>query len=254
MQNKDRSELEHVWGVIAHDLASPLQIIESNLNHVDKQLLPILLDGYKKAKAAGLDVSFIAPAQLERSQEILSSTKSVVENIRQNVSRWSHQLLSNKLSASVHPVEILKCIKESIINYRSNYSLEDKSRIRFDVHDEATVLGNEELIQYVVFELLDNADYAIEAMNNEEKTLVSITSSKDNNNYIVKIKNKCVPINSSDVEKFFDPYFSNKTSHVGLGLTFCKQAMQHMQGKIACHVAADGKIIELELTFQMANT
>ncbi|MFA6038339.1 MAG: hypothetical protein WC748_09510 [Legionellales bacterium] len=48
MQNKDRSELEHVWTVIAHDLATPLQIIESNLNHVDKQLLPILLDGYKK--------------------------------------------------------------------------------------------------------------------------------------------------------------------------------------------------------------
>lgn len=254
MQNKDRSELEHVWAVIGHDLATPLQIIESNLNHLDKQLLPILLDGYNKAKAAGLDVSFIAPVQLERSQEMISSTKSVVDGIRQNVSRWNHQLFSKKLSSPVHPVEIVKCIQDAIKNYQSSYSLNDRSRIRIDLHDEVTVLGNEDLIQYVIFELLSNADYAIKAMNNDEKILVSITSSKDNNNYIVKIKNKCSPINSSDIEKFFDPYFSNKTSHIGLGLTFCKQAMQHMQGKIACHVADDGKIIELELTFQMANT
>lgn len=254
MQNKDRSELEHVWAVIGHDLATPLQIIESNLNHLDKQLLPILLDGYKKAKAAGLDVSFIAPVQLERSQEIISSTKSVVESVRQNVSRWNHQLLSKNLRSSVHPVEIVKCIQDAIKNYQSSYSLHDKSRIHLDFHDETTVLGNEDLIQYVIFELLSNADYAIEAMNNDEKILVSITSSRDNNNYIVKIKNKCSPINSSDVEKSFDPYFSNKTSHIGLGLTFCKQAMQHMQGNISCHTEDDGKIIELNLAFPLAKT
>ncbi|MFA6038343.1 MAG: ATP-binding protein [Legionellales bacterium] len=119
------------------------------------------------------------------------------------------------------------------------------------MHDEATVLGNEDLIQYVIFELLSNAEYAIEAMNNDEKILVSITSSRDNNNYIVKIKNKCLPINSSDVEKFFDPYFSNKTSHIGLGLTFSKQAMKNMQGDITCQTNDDGKIIELELVFQL---
>ena len=52
--------------------------------------------------------------------------------------------------------------------------------------------------------------------------------------------------------KFFDPYSSNKTSHIGLGLTFCKQAMQHMQGMITGHTEDGGKTLKLELIFQLA--
>jgi signal transduction histidine kinase len=251
VQNKDRSELEHVWSVIGHDLTTPLLVINSNLDHMDKQLLPQLLDAYKKAKDAGLDIPFITNAQLEHYQEILSNTQSVVENIRQNVARWNHQLLSKHSRVSNHPVEIVKCIKDAIKNYQTSYSLKDKSRIHIDLH-EATVLGDEDMIQYTIFELLTNAEYAIEADSSDQNASVFISSNKDDNNYHLKIKNKCLPINSSDVERFFDPYFSNKTSHIGLGLTFCKQAMQNMQGNITCHIKDDGKMIELELTFQLA--
>lgn len=251
MQNKDRSELEHVWAVVGHDLASPLQVIHSNLNHIDKDLLPLLLDTYKKAKDAGLDIPFIRPAQLVHYREILSSTQSVVDEVRQKVARWNHQLLSKHFRSSNHPVEIVKCIKDAIKNYQTSYSLKDKSRIHIDLH-EATVLGDADIIQYIIFELLTNAEYAIEAIGSDENIPVFISSSKDDNNYHVKIKNKCLAVNSTDVEKFFDPYFSNKTSHIGLGLTFCKQAMQSMQGNITCHTTDDGKMIELELTFQLA--
>lgn len=253
MQNKDRSELEHVWAVIGHDLATPLQVIHSNLSHMDTGLLPILLDTYKKAKAAGLDIQYIAPAQLAHFQGVLSSTQSVVDDVRQKVARWNHQLLSKHFNRPNHPVEIVKCIKDAIKNYQTSYSLKDKSRIHIDLQ-EATVLGDEDMIQYVIFELLTNAEYAIEAGGSDVNANVLISSSKDDNNYHLKIKNKCLPINSSEVEKFFDPYFSNKTSHIGLGLTFCKQAMQNMQGKITCHTENDGKMIELELLFQVAKT
>ena len=117
----------------------------------------------------------------------------------QKVARWNHQLLAKHFLASNHPVEIVKCIKDAISNYQTAYSLKDKSRIHIDLH-EATISGDENIIQYIMFELLANAEYAIEAIGSDENIPVVISSSKDNNNYHIKIKNKCLPINSSDVK------------------------------------------------------
>ncbi len=243
---KELNELEHVWSIISHDLVSPLLTIENNLKHMDEKLLPILLSAYKTAKTAGLDVPLITNSQLEYYQEILKINQSIVKNVQQQIARWNHKLLSKNLCSSNKPLDIVKCVKSSIDNYQSSYSLEDKSLIHTDL-EESTVIGNEDIIQYIIFELLSNAEYAIEANAGENPT-VFISSTLGDENYYLTIKNKCMPITSSELEHLFDPYYSTKISHIGLGLTFCKQAMKNMQGDIICRIIDDEKAVEFLLS------
>jgi two-component system CAI-1 autoinducer sensor kinase/phosphatase CqsS len=248
MQNKqEHTELEHVWSVISHDLTSPLSVIHNNLKHLDKDLLPMLLDTYKIAKAAGLEVPIIRSNQLESYQKILGTTQSITDNVRQQIARWNRKLLLKHFKSTIKPIEIVKCVKEAIENYQTSYSLKDKSLIHVDI-DEAILLGDEDLIQYIIFELLTNAEYAIEA-NANENPAVFISSEMDDKHYYLKIKNESSSGAAADLNQWFDPYFSTKMSHIGLGLTFCKQAMDHMQGDISCHAENEGRMVVFVLTF-----
>ena len=248
---KELNELERVWSIISHDLSSPLLTVENSLVHMDEKLLPILLGTYKTAKNAGLDVPFITNSQLEYYQELLKNNQSIVKNIRQQIDRWNHKLLTKNLRSTNQPMDIVKCVKSAIENYQSSYSLADKSLIHTDLN-ESNVIADENVIQYVIFELLSNAEYAIEAnVDVNENPAVFILSTFDDKNYYLAIKNKCVPIASSDLQHLFDPYFSTKISHIGLGLTFCKQAMKNMQGDIVCRTEDDGKTVEFLLSLPL---
>lgn len=248
MKNKEHTELEHVWSVISHDLTTPLLVINNNLDHIDKDLLPMLLDTYKTAKAAGLDVPIIRNNQLEAYQNILNNTQSIVAHVRQRLALWNRKLLSKHFKPENKSIEIVKCVNEAIKDYQTSYVLKDKSLIHVQMK-EATILGDADLIQYIIFELLNNAEYAIEA-NGNEKPAVFISSTVDDKHYYLKIKNESAPV-ASDINQLFDPYFSTKISHIGLGLTFCKQAMNHMQGDITCHIEDEGKMVEFVLTFSL---
>lgn len=60
---------------------------------------------------------------------------------------------------------------------------------------------------------------AIESM--PEKGEMAIVTEDDGNNFIVKIKDTGKSIPDEDIIKIFDPFFSTKSSGVGLGLSIC---------------------------------
>jgi len=87
-------------------------------------------------------------------------------------------------------------------------------------------LGDEETIHHIFYELFDNAKYAIKASDEEENEFVFISSTVYSDDYRLHIKNTRALIAESDRQKLFEPYFSTKTSHIDLRLTFCQHAMQ----------------------------
>ena len=248
-EKKEQSELERVWSVINHDLASPLAVIQGNLKYLDEKLIPELIEAYQKAKAAGLDVPSLRQGLLPSYQTILPDTKVVVDRVRQLVSRWNHKLLSDKFHSSKQPINIVKCVKTGIENYQAAYDLADKSRIHVDF-DEATVLGDEEIIRHILYELFANAEYAADSSDeNDHSPIVFFSSTIKDKQYHLHMKSIGSPIADADLPKLFDPYFTTKTTHLGLGLTFCRQAMQGMQGGITCRTENNGKTTIFTLTF-----
>ena len=246
--HQKESELERVWSVISHDLATPLFVMQSNLKHLDKELMPMLLEVYQKAKDAGVDIPPKLDKLLQNHKPVLPETQSAVHRIRQLISRWNRKLLPEKFQPSKEPVNIKPCVEAAIKEYQALYRLEDKSRIHVDI-DEATVLGDETMIQHILYELLANAEYAIEAGDDKANhTLVSISSVMDDEHYHLQIKSNGSAIDETNLSKLFDPYFSTKTSHIGLGLTFCQRTLQRMEGKLSCRTENDGKTAIFTLT------
>ncbi len=246
---KELSELERVWSVIGHDLTTPLLTIQLSLQNLDEKLIPQLLAVYQKAKDAGLDIPLIPRHQLEIYQTIMPDTKSVADRVRQLVSRWNHKLLPRYCHPAKQPIDIKAGIIAAIEHYQAAHDLADKSRIHVDV-DEATVLGDESIIEHILYELFSNAEYAHRSSTDkQEGAIVSLSSTLHDKQYQLHIKSTGTPIADADLSTLFEPYFTTKNSHLGLGLTFCQWAMQNMQGDIACHTENDGKTTLVTLTF-----
>ncbi len=242
-------ELEQVWRTIAHDLAAPLLVLQGNLKNLTTEFIPLLHDMYQKAKAAGLDLSAIEPNQLESYEEMLSDSKLTADWLRQLISRWNYKLLPNGFKPSHQPLSIKACIETGINNYQSVYELMDKSRVQIEL-DDATVLGDEKMIHHVLYELLDNAEYAATSNGNDEHNAIVVMSSViDNDNYHLHVKNIGVTVDDANLSKLFEPYFTTKSSNIGLGLTFCQRAMKAMDGNISYHPQSDG--VEFTLTFPL---
>lgn len=246
-QEKD-NQLARVWSVVSHDLATPLFVIQSSLQDLDENLMPMLLEFYAKAKQAGVEPPEDLEDLLNDHKELLPDARSVVNRMRQMVSRWNHKLLTRKFQQIGQSFNIQACIESGIKNYQSIYGLADKSRAHLDV-DDATVLGDANIFEHILYELLANAEYAVRANSNyHDHVIVSFSSTMDDKFYYLQVKSTGSAITVADLPKIFDPYFSTKTSQMGLGLTFCKQAMQSMQGDISCHTEDDGKTVIFTLT------
>jgi len=249
---KEQSELKKVWSVISHDLSTPLLVIQGNLKHLSEKLIPFLLEVYQKAKDAGLDIPIIPQGQLEAYQKALPNMKTAVDRLRQLVSRWSHKISFEKFHPTKQPVNIVACVRASIETYRTTYELADKSRIHINLND-ATIFGDEQMIQYILYELFSNAEDASDTTNDKQNDIiVSLSSTVDSKNYNLHVKNIGSSISDSDLPKLFCPYFSTKSSHMGLGLTFCQWAMNSMEGDITCHPKNDG--VEFVLTFPLTKS
>lgn len=240
-----RDQLKRAWPIISHDLSTPLASLHMNLGHLKDTMLPILLDAYQRARSAGLDVTPIRPDRLKQFEELIQNSVSNVDFLNQYIARLNCKLLLNN-EATLESLAIEDCIKSAIKNYQSRYGLKDKSDIQMDI-TAANIHGDEKLIHYILYELLANADYFLAAAKNNNK--LSLSSEKVNGFYELHIKNTGIGISENDLPHIFAPYFST-IEKIGLGLYFCQQAMQQMQGKITCHTKAD-EYTEFVLTFPL---
>lgn len=252
---KENNSAEKVWSVVSHDLKTPLFIINTDAKCLQKDLLPILLDAYKKAQIAGLEITPIRPDRLKKYQAYLPSIQSTVERIGQYVSRMDRKICYKNYEAAstLKPTPIVDCINEAVSKYQAKYTLEDKSRIQITL-DDANVLGNPEMIQYMIYELLANAEYAIEE-NRSDLHLgsVIITGQKKQDSYVLQIKNNGKPIPENDMPHLFDSYFTTRSGSLGIGLSFCKQAIEAMSGEITCFTS-DDRYTCFSINFQIQAT
>lgn len=245
---KESSELQHVWSVIHHDLASPLAVLQNNLTYLNDELLPKLIETYQKAEAAGLEIPPIRRNLLPFYQQLLPDSLEVTLRMRQFLDRWNQKLSPSNTHLSTETLEIQSCIKKAIDTYQALYGLKDKSRIQVNL-EEALIEANSAALQNILYELFANAEYAPEAID-DNQPIVTLSSRKKNEHYQLHIKSTSkLPINEMDQPKIFDPFFTTKTSHLGLGLTFCQQAMQAMGGNINCKIEDNGKTVVFTLNF-----
>lgn len=228
---------------VAHELRTPIRSIISGANGLEKYL-PTLIQAYNLAKEKGLPVQTIYPHQLdllhsltERLKSEGSSANNIVDMLLMNIKEPDAQ------SYRFLNLSIQDCIKKALDRY--SFQDSEKKLIYLDTKHDFDFCGDELLIIHIIFNLIKNALYYIA---DAEKGEIFISLEKGDNINKLYFKDTGKGIAQEILPHIFDHFFSQTENGTGIGLSFCKMAMQRMGGNITCRSEV-GKFTGFLLTF-----
>ena len=102
---------------------------------------------------------------------------------------------------------------------------EEEAKIHLNIKTDFTFQGNEELSTHIFFNLIKNSLYYIEVAG-KGQIYITIQQGK------VIFKDTGTGIETHILKNLFTPFYSRRTHGTGLGLAFCKRAVESMNGKI----------------------
>lgn len=212
---------------IAHELRSPLATIQSGLEIM-----------YSPMKNPGDDQGFslsqvkyeMVKSTLEGLQDISHRGLGMVEIL---LAKLRHQ--ENK--ADIDRYSMQQCVRSVVSNYRFDKSALD--RIKYNPRSNFVFEGSLIFTKHILLNILDNA-LKYSGVN------TPIEISIKNQSVHIKDYGKGIP--PEQLPYIFDALYTQERSGTGLGLAFCKEAMEGMNGTIFCHSKL-GEFTEFILTF-----
>ncbi|MFH1761289.1 MAG: HAMP domain-containing sensor histidine kinase, partial [bacterium] len=148
--------------------------------------------------------------EVEGLLEGISEGALRIQNIVDNLKEFSQFDKGSKLQIlNINPlIETAIAITDNLIRKSTDYF---SIKLQDNMPD---IKGNQQQLEQVIINLITNACQALTNRTNK----ITVTSSCDNNNIIVEVKDEGVGINSEDIKYVMDPFFSNKTDVGGTGL------------------------------------
>jgi signal transduction histidine kinase len=230
---------------IAHEMRTPLASIAAGASNLGR-FLPIYNEAYLKATRAGLLEPQINVRQLDNIVDI----PAIMEKVSYNA-----QNIIDMLLMKVRQVEDLelercsmsKCIKTAL----EQYPLKDKERrsIRWNSAEDFDFRGKEEMFLHIFFNLLKNSLYQIYFV--KDGVINIWIDSNDTHNFL-HFKDNGKGISKKMLTHIFDRFVSGTEFGTGMGLAYCKMAMNSFGGDIDC-VSAEGQGAEFILSFPHFN-
>lgn len=235
-------------GSIAHELRTPLLGIRSGAAGLAKYL-PTLIAGYHLAREHQLPVPAIRLAHLE-------AMKGVLERIEVEAGHSNAMidmlLVSARLSGSAAQPAVTCSIAQCIDTALRRYPFTEAERLLvfWNRQGDFSFLGSELLTVHVLFNLIKNALRHI-AESGKGSILISIHQSIWANQ--VTFRDTGSGIMPDSLPHIFTRFYTSNTDNdivlgAGIGLAFCRDAMQMFGGSIEC-VSEPGEFTEFVLTF-----
>jgi len=192
-------------------LASLGQML-SNIAHQWRQPLTELnLTIYNMKKDALNDNKEEMITSYNQSKEIVKNMSNTIEDFTNFFNPNKKKKLFN-LKDSIQEAILIseRTIKDEHIFLKTNLS-------------DIKVVGITNELTQIIINLIQNAKDAFSANNIQQKE-IKITTSKDDKNAIIEVKDNAGGISEENLEKIFEPYFTTKhsTSGTGLGLFMSK--------------------------------
>lgn len=221
-----------VGGMMAHELRNSLSSIALNAQTIN-ECFPILVKAYLEYSKI-YDIEKIRKSQFKGLSEIAND----IEQSARYASNTIMTMLSglHYSSSETVPIETID-INHVIYKALDDYPLSDVERALIYFHSTAEykVLGASSVITHVLHNLIKNALYAIKKSG---KGTITIAIKEIEKNFINLIfKDTGEGISEEIKSHIFEPFYTTKDSDtsIGLGLFFCKLALEKMEAMITCH-------------------
>ncbi len=205
IQNEKIGAIGQLAGHIAHELNNPLSGLKS--------LSQIVLSETNPQSQIHLDLLEVEKAAL-RSQKI-------IKNLIEFSQPGKGELLEEKLDEIIE--RTLPLLKSSLRPYRQNLSLNAS---------HALVKLEPQLLQQVIFNLVNNACYALKGV---EKGEVKIATYLEKDFAVINIADNGPGINQENLDKIFSPFYTTKKEGegTGLGLSLSKSIIERFGGQLS---------------------
>ncbi|MDR2158314.1 MAG: HAMP domain-containing histidine kinase [Holosporaceae bacterium] len=229
--NKEKIEREKIaalrdfGGIMAHEMRTPLSTISLLCKLIERELAKEKFD----------------------MQKVDSNTKKISREVNCILVYVDMALFKlNKQRALFDYTEQLS-IKECILDAIAQYPFNNKEKelIVFEDTNDFLIKGNKNCVIHILFNLMRNAIYQIKS-SGKGKVIISLSRRELYN--ILSFKDTASGVDSIMYGKLFSPMVTSKFSGTGLGLYFCKNAMESMGGMIRCNTVL-GKFTEFVLMF-----
>lgn len=230
---EERIHMLQLFGAsIAHELRTPLMTI---FNYASSEnFLNDITDGYKLAKKAKLPVKFIQAEHLKKGHEIFQHIQLNALRINDFIDTLLTNIKGFGGRAPREPFKlcaITQCIKKALDRYWNLYP-EEKSLFEWDDgKGDFQFKGDPLMIEHLLFNLIKNAVYYIRAAQ-KGKISIWLEPGRETNRLYFQDTGQGI---SEEVKgHLFEAFFSRRKYGTGVGLAFCRWAIEDIGGKISC--------------------
>lgn len=204
------SSLGHVATGIAHEIRNPLSVIN------------IYTDSAEQMLEHGFDKEGLKDV-LERIQSASSKIESVIRRVM-DFSKPSNPI---KVRLDINkPIE--DALSLSSVTLRKAGITLEKDLAR----DLPPCLGDYQLIEQVILNLVTNAAEAMKGMQNGKKIRVC-SQSKGGGAILVSVADSGPGVPLDLARKIFDPFFTTKVNSTGIGLSLCRRIVKDHGGTMS---------------------
>jgi signal transduction histidine kinase len=228
---------------VAHELRTPIVAVKMYTELLAKNL-PVLCASYEERSADG---NMPAPIGTSTLKNIEGVPAKILQSLRQaNVAIDTFLAVTKELNVNAFSEHSMRtCISEALNQYP--FRSDERELVRLAESQDFHFRGSNELMVFVLFNLLKNALWAIKSSQRGE-ILISISSTPRFN--LLHFTDTASGIDNDDLPYIFEAFFSTKrhSGGTGVGLSFCQHVLQAFGGDIACR-SEKGKYTTFVLKF-----
>lgn len=234
---------------LAHELRTPLASIRALSSGADK-LLPTLVDGYLKARDAGIEVDPLRPNQVKQLSKLLKTIQNEVGYSNTIIDMLLVNTSDRPLSGiDMQEFSAAECVREAIERYPFNNQRE-RELIRLALDEDFTLRAPRLLVVHIMFNLIKNGLNFVQKRPGAHLEIRTVPGSESDR---IVVHDTGVGMPPQVVQHVFDRFFTTSKAGqgAGIGLSFCKMVMDSIGGSITCNSIEDRETT-FTLTFNRA--
>ncbi|MEM7589036.1 MAG: ATP-binding protein, partial [Myxococcota bacterium] len=235
--------LRKTFSSSAHESITRLSSLRQRCSNVQR-LFPKLLEGYQKAKGAGMQVEDVPSNQLFSVQQ---QVPRLVKDLRAALAMLK-LFLGNLRGVETSQLNIQRCsIRQCVMQAYDSFPFEpgEQDKVHLDLQDDFEADVD---IDAVVNTVLNPLANSINFMRRLRRGEIFITLRCSNQWGDVELLDTIAGIAAKDMPYVLDEFYSKRPGGSGLGLPFCAKVMRRMGGQLLLF-SEEGKYTKVVLRF-----
>ncbi len=207
---------------IAHELRTPLQFIKLRSLFMHEKMVNFI----NNSEVPSTNINY---------EKLMNSPKEFIETVDNSLKKIDNILTKGQLSKinTFRKLDLGDLVKKIVSNYPYEAN-NQKTKIDFDLEsiNGLYIYGDESILSSVLENILSNSLDSLKGSKTQE---IRISSTVIDDQIHLSIKDSGYGIPPNRILKIFKPYISHKKTGTGIGLYFCKNAMDLHKGEIFCN-------------------